>query len=144
LQNQTTQLSLNQKGEILKLKKVKKFIQYTLPLSEVSVQLHTTNIKDDGVTLYGQEILLENTPYLNLGTDKDTKLPEAIVKILSEKQADSKEWETAITLYEVAGSSGVIEYLQQLDSWRKYLGNKPVENHIEKDSIQNFVQPAQT
>ncbi|PMB01126.1 hypothetical protein CI594_09920, partial [Fischerella thermalis CCMEE 5196] len=93
----------------------------------------------DGVTLYGQEILLENTPHLNLVPGKDTKLPEAIVKILSEKQASLKEWETAITLYEVTGSSGVIEYLQQLDSWRKYLGNKRVDNHIDKDSIQNFV-----
>ncbi|BAU04529.1 hypothetical protein IQ278_00935 [Tolypothrix sp. LEGE 11397] len=127
-----------------KTKKVKKFLQYTLSLSEISVQLYTTNIKDDGVTLYGQEILLENTTQLNLDTGKDTKLPEAIVKILSEKQASLKEWETAITLYEVAGSSGVIEYLQQLDSWRKYLGNQPVDNHIDKDSIQNFVQPVQT
>ncbi|MBD2337355.1 hypothetical protein H6G64_10170 [Calothrix sp. FACHB-156] len=125
-------------------KKLKRFLQYTLPLSETSSQLHTTNLGDDGVTLSGQEILLENTPHLNLDTGKNTKLPEAIVKILSEKQADLKEWETAITLYEVAGSSGVMEYLQQLDSWRKYLGNKSVDNHIEKDSIQNFVQPVQT
>jgi hypothetical protein len=123
-----------------KTKKVKKLIQHTLPLSGISAQLHTMNIEDGGVPLSEQELLLESVSHLNLDTGKETKLPAAIVKILSKKKASLKEWETAIALYEVTGSSGVIEYLQQLDYWRKYLGTRSVENTVDKVSNHKSVQ----
>ncbi len=103
-------------------KKIKRFEQHTLPLSGISVQLNDINISDGGVPLSEQELLQENVPHLNLDTGKETKLPGAIVKILSRKKASLKEWETAIALYEVTGLSGVIEYLEQLKYWQNYLG----------------------
>lgn len=114
-------------------KKVKKFVQQTLPLSGITAQLNAINLQEGGVALSEQELLLETISHLDLNTVQEVKLPAAIIKILKEKKASLKESETAISLYQVAGPTCVLEYLQQLDSWRKYLDTQPVESHTIKN-----------
>ncbi|RAM48086.1 MAG: hypothetical protein C6Y22_29690 [Hapalosiphonaceae cyanobacterium JJU2] len=111
---------------VVKYKKVKqrrkigRIIQQTLPLWGVTAQLNEINIKSGGVPLSEQELLLESTSYLDLDTGKEINLPNAIIKILNEKGANLREWESAISLYQVAGPSAVLQYLKELDNWRNY------------------------
>jgi hypothetical protein len=49
-------------------------------------------------------------------------LPAAIVEILKEKKASFKEWEDAISLYQVGGSTCVMQFLEGLDNIRQYFG----------------------
>lgn len=100
-------------------KKVYESKQLTLPLSRITSQLNDINLKTGGVILSEQELLLETTPHIDLDTGKQIKLPTAIITILKEKKATLKEWESAISLYQVAGSSAVLSYLQELDGWRQ-------------------------
>ncbi len=106
-------------------KKVNESKQLTLPLSKITSQLNDINLKTSGVVLSEQELLLETTPHLDLDTGKEIKLPTAIIKILQEKKAILREWESAISLYQVAGSSAVLLYLQELDGWRQFHGTQP-------------------
>lgn len=61
----------------------------------------------------------ETISYLDLKTNKEIKIPSAIAQILQEKKASLDEWESAISLYQVSGSSCVLQYLAGLDDIRK-------------------------
>lgn len=106
-------------------KKLNESKQLTLPLSRITSLLNDINLKTGGVVLSEQELLLETTPHLDLETGKEIKLPTAIIKILQEEKAILREWESAISLYQVAGASAVLLYLQELDGWRQFHGTQP-------------------
>ncbi|NMF65947.1 hypothetical protein DP113_33890 (plasmid) [Brasilonema octagenarum UFV-E1] len=108
--------------------KVTHVTQQTLPLSGITAQLNEINLKSSGVPLSEQELLLETTPHFDLDTGKEIKLPTAIIKILNEKKASFQEWESAISLYQVAGASAILQYLNELDNWRNYHGNQSVKH----------------
>ncbi|MBR8839142.1 MAG: hypothetical protein DSM106950_35370 [Stigonema ocellatum SAG 48.90 = DSM 106950] len=110
----------------VKTKKQKKFVQHTLPLEGITAELHHINIRYGGIPKSEQELLSETTPHLDLDSNKEVKLPSAIVQILQEKKASFDEWESAISLYQVGGLSCVLHYLEGLDSIRKFNGIKSV------------------
>ncbi|MEI2578017.1 hypothetical protein [Scytonema sp. PRP1] len=112
----------------VKTKKQKKFVQHTLPLQGITAELNQINIRYGELPKSEQELLSETTPHLNLDTNKEVKLPSAIVQILQEKKASLDEWESAISLYQVGGPSCVLHYLEGKDSIRKFNGIKSVEN----------------
>lgn len=103
-------------------------IQLKLPLFGVAYQLHQINLSQGHRVTSEQELLLETVAHLNLETGKEVKLPAAIVKILNDKKASLKEWESAIALYQVAGPSGLLAYLEGLDSLRSYFGTNSVNS----------------
>ena len=96
--------------------------QYKLPLFGVAAQLHQIQFTETSTVISEQELLLEAAVYRDVGTGKETNLPTAIIKILKEKKATLDEWETAIALYQVTESQGVIKYLEGLESLRKNFG----------------------
>jgi hypothetical protein len=124
------------KSKVVKQKrsyrKVTRVTQQTLPLSGITAQLNEINLKSSGVPLSEQELLLETTPYFDLDTGKEIKIPIAIIKILNDKKASFQEWESAISLYQVAGASAILQYLNELDNWRNYRGNQPDEHPTTK------------
>lgn len=110
---------------------VARITQQTLPLSGITAQLNEINLKDGGVPLSEQELLLETTPHIDLDSGTRYKLPSAIIKILNDKKANFREWESAISLYQVAGPSALLQYLNELDGWRKYHGTLQVINSVQ-------------
>ena len=116
--------------EVKQKRKVARVTQQTLPLSGVTAQLNEINLKDGGVPLSEQELLLETTPHIDLDTGKEIKLPSAIIKILNDKKANLREWESAISLYQVAEPSAVLQYLNELEEERKYHGTQQVVNSV--------------
>ena len=103
-------------------------VQLKLPLFGVAYQLHQINLTQGERITSEQELLLETIAHRDLETGKEIKLPAAIVKILQAKKATLKEWESAIDLYQVAGPSGVLAYLEGLDSLRSFFGTKVVKS----------------
>lgn len=91
--------------------------QYNLPLSGVATKLHEINLSDTGEVL-SQEELMNETVLHNDSTGKEIRLPITLVKILSDKKASPREWESAISLYQVGKSSCLIQYLEGLDYLR--------------------------
>jgi len=79
-----------------------------------------------------EELLQETVTHLDLHTGKEIKLPAALVKILKNKKASLKEWESAIGLYQVAGASGLLAYLEGLDRFRQYFGANQSVNSKEQ------------
>jgi hypothetical protein len=78
-----------------------------------------------------------------LDTGKQIKLPAAIVSILKDKKASFQEWENAISLYQVAGSTGLLTYLEGLDSIRQYFctdKQQSINNRCVQPSIENKYQ----
>ncbi len=112
-------------------------VQLKLPLFGVAHQLHQINLSQGNRVTSEQELLLETIAHRDLETGKEVKLPAAIVKILQAKKANLKEWESAIDLYQVAGPSGVLAYLEGLDSLRSFFGTKVVKS-LEKNSDTSF------
>ena len=108
-------------------------VQLKLPLFGVAHQLHQINLSQGEQITSEQELLLETIAHRDLETGKEIKLPAAIVKILQNKKASLKEWESAIDLYQVAGPSGVLAYLEGLDSLRIFFGTKVVKS-LEQNS----------
>lgn len=108
--------------------KPNKALQLKLPLFGVAHQLHQINLQEGNRVTSEQELLLETVAHLDLETGKEVKLPAAIVKILNDKKASLKEWESAIALYQVAGPSGLLAYLEGLDSLRSYFGTNSVNS----------------
>lgn len=103
-------------------------LQLKLPLFGVAYQLQQINSFQGHQVTSEQELLLETVAHLDLETGKEVKLPAAIVTILQAKKASLKEWESAIALYQVAGSGGLMAYLEGLDSLRSYFGTNSVKN----------------
>lgn len=103
-----------------------KALQLKLPLFGVAYQLHQINLLKGHRVTSEQELLLETVAHLDLETGKEVKLPAAIVTILNDKKASLKEWENAIALYQVAGPSGLMAYLEGLDSLRTSFGTESV------------------
>jgi 5-methylcytosine-specific restriction endonuclease McrBC GTP-binding regulatory subunit McrB len=112
-------------------------VQLKLPLFGVAYQLHQINLSQGNRVTSEQELLLETIAHRDLESGKEVKLPAAIVKILQAKKATLKEWESAIDLYQVAGASGVLAYLEGLDSLRTFFGTKVVKS-LEQSSAISF------
>lgn len=112
----------------------KKLLQLKLPLSGVPAQLHEINLSKNGQVISQEELLLETVTHLDLETGREIKLPAALVEILKDKKASLKEWESAIGLYQVAGPSGLLAYLEGLDSIRRHLGTNPISYNKEQIS----------
>lgn len=112
-------------------------MQLKLPLFGVAYQLHQINLSQKERITSEQELLLETIAHRDLETGKEVKLPTAIVKILQAKRASLKEWKSAIDLYQVAGASGVLAYLEGLDSLRNLFGTKVVKS-LEQSSNTSF------
>ncbi len=108
-------------------------LQLKLPLFGVAYQLHQINLSQGDQVTSEQELLLETVTHLDLETGKEIKLPSAIITILQAKKASLKEWESAIALYQVAGSSGLMAYLEGLDSLRTFFGTESVK-HLSQTS----------
>ncbi len=121
----------------VKTKKQKKFVQHTLPLQGITAELHQINIRHGGIPKSEQELLSETTLYLDLDTNKEVKLPSAIIQILQEKKASLDEWESAISLYQVGGASCVLSYLEGLDLIRKFKKVQFVKNLNHQSEVQN-------
>jgi hypothetical protein len=102
-------------------------VQLKLPLFGVAYQLHQINLSQGERITSEQELLLETIPHRDLETGKEVNLPAAIIKILQAKKATLKEWESAVDLYQVAGPSGVLAYLEGLDSLRIFFGTEVVK-----------------
>ena len=102
-------------------------VQLKLPLFGVAHQLHQINFSQGNRVTSEQELLLETIAHRDLETGKEIKLPAAIVKILQTKKATLKEWESAVNLYQVAGPSGVLAYLEGLDSLRIFFSTEVVK-----------------
>ena len=100
----------------------RKLTQLRLPLFGVAAQLHQLELARNSQVMSQEELLLETVVHLDLNTGKEIKLPAALVKILTDKKASLKEWESAIGLYQVAGASGLLAYLEGLDSFRQHFG----------------------
>ncbi len=100
--------------------KKRKRVQFKLPLFGVAAQLHHINLSKKGTVQSEQELLLATVSHRDLETGKEVRLPAAIVEILKEKKASLKEWEDAISLYQVGGPSCVMQFLEGLDNIRQY------------------------
>ncbi len=111
-------------------------MQLKLPLFGVAHQLHQINLSQGERITSEQDLLLETIAHRDLETGKEVKLPAAIVKILQAKKATLKEWESAVDLYQVAGTSGVLAYLEGLDSLRIFFGTKVVKSLEQNSDIQ--------
>ena len=96
----------------------RRLTQLRLPLFGVAAQLHQINLAKNSQVISQEELFLETVAHLDLVTGKEIKLPAAIVELLKDKKADLNEWESAISLYQVAGPSGLLAYLEGLDSFR--------------------------
>jgi hypothetical protein len=112
----------------VKTKKQKKFVQHTLPIVGIAAELHQINIRHGGVLKSEQQLLSETALHLDLDTNKEVKLPSAIIQILQEKKASLDEWESAISLYQVGGGSCVLSYLEGLDSIRQFKKVQSLKN----------------
>jgi len=104
-------------------KKQKKSVQFKLPLWGVAAQLHHINVSKGREVISEQDLLLETVAHRDLETGKEIKLPAAIVEILKDKKASFKEWEDAISLYQVGGPVCLINYLEGLDSIRNHFSS---------------------
>lgn len=121
----------------------RKATQLKLPLFNVAAQLHQINTSKSLEVINEQELLLETVVHHDLDTGKQIKLPAAIVSILKDKKASLQEWENAISLYQVAGSTALLTYLEGLDSIRQYFctdQQQSINNRWVQPSIQNKYQ----
>ncbi|RUS92897.1 hypothetical protein DSM106972_097920 [Dulcicalothrix desertica PCC 7102] len=96
--------------------------QLKLPLFNVAAQLHQINTSKGFEVTSEQELLLETVVHHDLDTGNQIQLPAAVVSILKNKKASLQEWENAISLYQVAGSTALMTYLEGLDSIRQHFG----------------------
>ena len=101
-------------------KKLKKSVQFTLPLRGVAAKLHQINLSKNREVISEQELLSETVAYPDSETGSEIKLPAALVEILEDKKASLKEWDDAISLYQVGGPSCLMTYLEGLDSIREH------------------------
>lgn len=98
----------------------RRLTQLRLPLFGVAARLHQINLAKNGQVISQEELLLETVAHRDLDTGTENKLPAALVEILKDKKASLKERESAIGLYQVAGPSGLLAYLEGLDSFRQH------------------------
>ena len=101
-------------------KKPKKSVQFNLPLWGVAAKLHQINLSKNREVISEQELLLETVTYPDSDPGSEIKLPAALVEILEDKKASLKEWDDAISLYQVGGPSCLLTYLEGLDSIREH------------------------
>jgi hypothetical protein len=97
-------------------------LQLELPLSGIAAQLHRIQVRQGKPTISTQELLSTTVEHRDLETGKDIHLPEAIVLLLQEKHATLDEWESAIALYQVAGATGALTYVEGLEDLRSHFG----------------------
>ena len=108
--------------------------------------MHQINVSKGQEVISEHELLLETVAHRDLETGIEIKLPTAIVEILKDKKASFKEWEDAISLYQVGGPVCLMTYLEGLDSIRKHFGSNPqieLQEYIQKTvtTIVKVVEP---
>ncbi|MDV2994872.1 MAG: hypothetical protein N4J56_004526 [Chroococcidiopsis sp. SAG 2025] len=110
----------------------RRLTQLRLPLFGVAAQLHQIQLAKNSQVMSQEELLLETVAHRDLSTSQEIQLPAALVEILKNKKASLKEWENAIGLYQVAGASGLLAYLEGLDSFRQHFGTDRTINPKEQ------------
>ncbi len=125
LKSKNRQSTSNKKSKILQLK---------LPLFGVAAQLHHINLSKGETVQSEQELLLATISHRDLDTGKLVRLPAAIVEILKSKKASLKEWEDAISLYQVGGPTCILQFLEGLDTIRQHFGT------VQRLQLQDYTQ----
>lgn len=111
----------------------RRLTQLSLPLFGVAAQLHQIQLAKNTQVMSQEELLRETVTHRDLSTSQEIQLPSALVEILKDKKASLKEWESAIGLYQVAGASGLLAYLEGLDSFRQHFGTS--QTAISKEQV---------
>lgn len=94
-------------------------IQHRLPLDGIEARLFAIHLEKGHQLQSSQTLMAKKVSYWSLEQRRQINLPQAIVALLTETGATYEEWENAVLLYQVAGLSGVLAFVEGLPIFRK-------------------------
>jgi hypothetical protein len=69
-----------------------------------------------------QDLLSQKAPHYSLEMRTVIPMNQALIHLLKEVGATSKEWESAEMLLGVIGETGVLQYIRNISAWRQVHG----------------------
>ncbi len=96
--------------------------QLSMPVTGLEAKLYALRQKARPhlPPISAQDLAQEKVATWSARDHKEVELPQVIVDLLLEKNADDDEWQSAIDLFGVIGLPGVLRYLEQLPSIRQH------------------------
>ncbi len=82
-----------------------------------------------------QELLAEKVFYWSKRERKEIELPQVMVDLLADQNADDEEWQSAIDLFGVVGLFGAMTYIEAIPYLRKTKG-LPISTAVESAAVQ--------
>ncbi|MEH2067894.1 MAG: hypothetical protein V7K47_06960 [Nostoc sp.] len=119
--------------------------QHQLPIDPLGEEILDIRLRRGGEVQSRQDLLSQKVPHYSLEMGTVIHLNQALIDLLKEVNATSKEWESAEMLLGVIGEAGVLHYIKQIPAWRKYhrievaltvpVVTKPQQPQIQTQSI---------
>lgn len=93
-------------------------IQHRLPLDGIEARLLSIHLNKGHQLQSSQTLMAEKVSYWSLEQRRQINLPQAIIDLLTDAKSTHEEWENAVLLYQVAGLSGVLAFIEGLPIFR--------------------------
>lgn len=96
--------------------------QHQLPVDPLGQEILRISVRNGGEVRSRQDLLSQKVAHYSLEMKTVIPMNQALIHLLKEVGATSKEWESAERLLGVIGEVGVLKYIQDIPAWRKFLG----------------------
>jgi hypothetical protein len=118
-------------------------IQHRLPLDGIEARLLSIHLNKGHQLQSSQTLMAEKVSYWSLEQRRQINLPQAIIDLLTDAKSSHEEWENALLLYQVAGPSAVLAFIEGLPIFR--IRNKTTVSTVaESLSLQPLVKKVTT
>ncbi|MEH2458308.1 hypothetical protein [Nostoc sp.] len=108
-----------------KKSKIATSFQHELPVDPLGQEILQIRMRHgDQEVRSRQDLLSQKVAHYSLEMSTVIQVNQALVDLLKEIDATSEEWESAEMLLGVIGEAGVLEYIRQIESWRKFHGTR--------------------
>jgi hypothetical protein len=98
--------------------------QHQLPVDPLGQEILQISMRHGGEVRSRQDLLSQKVPHYSLEMRTVIQMNQALIDLLKEVGATSHEWESAEMLLGVIGETGVLEYVRQIPSWRKFYNTR--------------------
>lgn len=122
---QVLELSIAEKPKRRSSKRKKSDVvvtQHELPVDAFGQEILQISMRRTGEVRSRQDLLSQKVPHYSLEMRTVIHLNQALIDLLKEVGATSKEWESAEMLLGVIGETGVLHYIRSIPAWRKFHG----------------------
>lgn len=93
--------------------------QYQLPIDPLGQEILQISMRHGGEVRSRQDLLSQKVPHYSLELKTIIQMNQALIDLLKEVGATSREWESAEMLLGVIGEVGVLQYIRNIPAWRK-------------------------